>query len=72
MYGFVLMPNHLHFLWQENMLNGKELSKGSFTKYTAHRFRKYLEEENKLYLYKVGAASKEHEIWQRDWLAVEI
>ncbi|MEO8769999.1 MAG: hypothetical protein ABI402_07935 [Ferruginibacter sp.] len=35
MYGFVIMPNHLHFIWQQNMLNGKELPKGSFMKYTA-------------------------------------
>lgn len=72
MYGFVIMPNHLHFLWKQNMLNGKELPKGSFMKYTAHKFRAILELENKLHLYKVDAANKKHEIWQRDSLGIEI
>ena len=72
MYGFVIMPNHLHYLWQQNILNGKELPKGSFMKYTAHKFRKHLEEENKLHLYKVDSGNKEHEIWQRDSLGVGI
>ncbi|MEO6669844.1 MAG: hypothetical protein ABIN36_10235, partial [Ferruginibacter sp.] len=72
MYGFVLMPNHLHFIWQQHILNGKESPQGSFMKYTAHRFLEILEAENKLHLYKVNAANKKHEIWQRDSLGVEI
>ncbi|MEO8772129.1 MAG: hypothetical protein ABI402_18665 [Ferruginibacter sp.] len=72
MYGFVLMLNHLHFIWQQHILNGKELPKGSFMKYTAHKFREILQEENKLHLYKVEATNKKHEIWQRDSLGVEI
>lgn len=62
MYDFVIMPNHLHFLWQQNVLNGKELPKGSFMKYTAHKFRAILELENKLHFYKVDAANKKHKI----------
>ena len=72
MYGFVIMPNHLHFIWQLNKLNGKETPKASFMKYTAHSFRRNLKEENKLDLYKVDAANKAHEIWQRDSLGIEI
>ena len=71
-YGFVIMPNHLHFIWQLNKLNGKETPKGSFMKYTAHIFKQCLEKENKLHLYKVDAANKAHEIWQRDSLGIEI
>ncbi len=71
-FGFVIMPNHLHFIWRQNLLNGKETPKGSFMKFTAHKFKKFLEIENKLHLYKVGAANKMHEIWQRDSLGVEI
>ena len=37
-YAFVLMPNHVHIIWQQNKLNGKETPKGSFLKYTAHEF----------------------------------
>lgn len=41
-YGFVIMPNHIHLIWQQNNLNGKETPKGSFMKYTAHCFEKFL------------------------------
>ena len=40
-YGFVIMPNHIHLIWRQNNLNGKETPKGSFMKYTAHRFQEY-------------------------------
>ena len=41
-YAFVLMPNHVHIIWQQNKLNGKETPQGSFLKYTAHEFLKKL------------------------------
>ena len=41
-YDFVLMPNHIHIIWQQNKLNGKETPQGSFLKYTAHEFLKKL------------------------------
>ena len=71
-FGFVIMPNHVHLIWKQHMLNGKETPKASFLKYTAHTFCKHLEHTNQLHLYKVVAANKSHEIWQRDALAIEI
>ena len=41
-YGFVIMPNHIHLVWQIHELNGKEYAQGSFLKYTAHAFKKWL------------------------------
>ena len=35
-YSFVVMPNHVHFIWQQLQKNGKETPQGSFLKYTAH------------------------------------
>ena len=71
-YAFVLMPNHLHIIWKQNKLNGKETPQGSFLKYTAHVFLKGLKISGKSALYEVNAANKKHEIWQRDSLSVEI
>ncbi len=71
-YGFVIMPTHIYFMWQQNSLNGKETPVGSFMKYTAHMFRRQLINEGKLHLYKVEARNKSHEIWKRDSLAIEI
>ena len=71
-YSFVIMPNHLHLIWQQNKLNGKETPQGSFLKYTAHEFLKSLKAQSQSYLYEVIAANKKHEIWQRDSLNIEI
>ena len=37
-YGFVIMPNHLHFLWEMLNKNGKEMPHTSFNKWTASLF----------------------------------
>ncbi len=71
-YSFMIMPNHMHLIWQQNKLNGKETPKGSLLKYTGHEFLKKLKVESKSYLYEVNAANKKHEIWQRDSLGIEI
>jgi putative transposase len=71
-YAFVIMPNHIHLIWQQNKLNGKETPKASLLKYTGHEFLKILKAESKSYLYEVNAANKKHELWQRDSLGIEI
>jgi putative transposase len=71
-YAFVIMPNHVHFIWRQNKLNGKETPQGSFLKYTAHEFLKGLKEQGLSFQYKVKAANKKHEIWQRDSISTEI
>ena len=37
-FGFVIMPNHIHLILRQNNLNGKKTPKGSFLKHTAHLF----------------------------------
>ena len=73
-FGFVIMPNHIHLIWRSKELNGKETAQGSFLKYTAHEFKKMLQKEggNKLALYTVDAHNKNYEFWQRDSLAVHL
>ena len=45
-FGFVLMPNHIHLIWRTNEMNGKETAQGSFLKYTAHQFKKILKTDD--------------------------
>ena len=73
-FGFVIMPNHSHFIWRMLDFNGKETAQASFLKYTPHEFRKmlYREDKSKLASYKVDAENKKHEFWQRDPLAVQL
>ncbi len=71
-FGFVIMPTHIHLIWRTKELNGKETAQGSFLKYTAHEFRKilYKKNQNELSSYQVDAQNKAHEFWQRDSLAI--
>lgn len=71
-YAFVVMPNHVHIIWKQNKLNGKETPQGSFLKYTAHELLKTLTINGQSALYKVNAANKKHQIWQRDSLSIEV
>ena len=73
-FAFVIMPNHIHLIWRINEMNGKETTQGSFLKYTAHEFKKMLNNEggNRLTSYQVDAANKKYEFWQRDSLAVHL
>jgi len=71
-YAFVIMPNHIHLIWQANKLNGKESPIGSFLKFTGHQLLEQLKTERKELLYVVEKMNKVHEIWQRDPLATEI
>jgi putative transposase len=71
-YAFVIMPNHVHFIWKMIEMNGKESPHVSFLKHTAHAFKKKLIElkDDSLTYYKVNATNKKHEFWQRDSLAI--
>jgi REP element-mobilizing transposase RayT len=68
------MPTHLHSIWRINEPNGKESPQGSFLKYTAHKFQQMLRNESRRDLgsYRVNAANKSYEFWQRDSLAVPL
>ena len=73
-FGFVIMPNHIHLIWRINEMNGKETSQGSFLKYTAHEFKKLLktDKDHSISSYAVGAHNKAFEFWKRDSLAVHL
>ena len=71
-YGYVIMPNHIHLLWEQLKMNGKEFPKNSFEKFTAHQFRKKLEVEkpDELKRFMVEASDRNYNFWQRDPLAI--
>lgn len=73
-FAFVIMPNHVHFIWRANEMNGKESPQGSFLKYTAHQFKKMLKAEGKdnLVPYETDAGNKLYEFWKRDPLAIQL
>ena len=72
-YGYVIMPNHLHIIWSMLRSNGKESPATSFSKYTAHAFKKSLTKDPKLLnTYLSGKKDREYQFWKRDPLAIPL
>lgn len=71
-YGFVIMPNHLHVVWEMKEPNGKETPHASFNKFTSHMILKDLKLHHSEVLpyFRVDEPERRHRIWQRDPLAV--
>lgn len=74
-YGFVIMPNHIHIIWEMVSNNGKEMPHASFNKFTSHQFLNSLRKtspEEIIYYREHNDKERKHRFWQRDALAVEM
>lgn len=71
-YAFVIMPNHLHVIWEILEPNGKEMPHASFNKFTSHRMLADLRICHPLVLpfFSVDEKERRYRFWQRDALAV--
>ena len=70
--GFVIMPNHLHIIWQAKGNNDLQKIQNSFIKHTSKEFKKLLEKDNNLQAYEVNAIDRKYNFWQRDSLNIEL
>lgn len=73
-YAFVIMPNHLHVVWEMKAKNGREMPHASFNKFSSHMMLKDLKEHHPKVLahFKVEEAERAYRIWQRDSLAIQM
>ena len=73
-FGFVIMPNHIHILWKINENGKAENVQLKFMKYTAQQIKFYLERMDNDLLNKlvVNKRDRIYQIWQRNPLAFEI
>jgi putative transposase len=74
LYAFVIMYNHIHLIWQPA---GEYLPKQiqhSFLKYTAQQIKFHLiaNDRGSLAQYKVAAADREYQFWERNSLSIEL
>ena len=64
-YGFVVMPNHIHLIWENLSMNGKEKPHASFMKFTGHQFLNELRENNPKMLEKFKVEMKNWIGWTK-------
>lgn len=71
-YGFVIMPNHVHILWEMLEKNGKEMPYASFNKWTSSNFLKDLRANHPkvVSFFIEKTIERSHRFWQRDPLAI--
>ncbi len=70
--GFVIMPNHIHIIWQAKANNDLQKIQNSFIKHTSKEFKKLLAIDNNLQAYEVNAIDRKYNFWQRDSLNIEL
>jgi putative transposase len=71
-YAFVIMPNHIHLVWELLAMNGKEKPSASFNKATGNLIVKDLKANhpNVLKYFKVDEKFRAYRVWQNNSLAV--
>ena len=71
-YGFVIMPNHLHLLWKMEPPHKRENVQRDFLKYTAQQIKFDLMKHHPAVLEKfsVGAKDRQYQLWERNPLSV--
>jgi REP element-mobilizing transposase RayT len=72
--AFVIMPNHLHLLWQLNISIKREDVQRDFLKYTAQQIRFDLQVSHPQVLekFRVNAKDRTYQIWERNALTVDL
>lgn len=71
--AFVIMPNHIHLIWQPMFGFTPSDIQSSFMKYTAQQLKRSLT-KNKVTLeaFKVNKYDREYQIWKREPLGIEL
>ncbi|MCJ8166196.1 transposase [Pontibacter sp. E15-1] len=71
-YGFVIMPNHLHLLWKMEEPHKREDVQRDFLKYTAQQIKFDLKQHHPAVLekFRVGAKDRQYQLWERNPLSV--
>lgn len=73
-YGFVIMNNHIHIIWQVQGNNKPKEIQLSFMRYTAQMIIKDLRNNHQQVLahFRVDSIDRKHQIWERNPLSIEL
>ena len=74
LFCFVIMPNHIHLIWQIQAGHKRENVQRDFLKFTSQNIRYDLMEFNNELLqeFKVDAKDREYQIWERNPLSIDL
>jgi len=73
LYGYVIMPNHIHLIWELLEPNGREFPSASFKKFTAHAFLKSLKHQpEKVKKFYVDTDKRTYQFWQAKSKSLEL
>lgn len=72
-YGFVIMPNHIHLIWKISDGFGRSQVQGALLSYTAHVFKKELcvGKSKTLAAHRVNLSDRAFQFWQKDCMVKE-
>lgn len=73
-YGFVMMENHIHIIWQLQAGRKREDVQRDFLKYTAQQMKKEMlaNHPEQIQEFFVNAKDRKYQIWERNPLSIEI
>ena len=73
-YAFVIMPNHIHLIWQIQDGFKRDKIQLRFLRFTAQQIKFRLLETNKSKLenYRVNAKDREYQFWERNALSIDL
>ncbi len=73
-YAFVIMPNHIHIIWQMRNKQVQHKVQQSFLKFTAQQIKFHLKANhpNLLEDFRVNAADRDCQIWERNPLSIDL
>jgi len=73
-FGFVIMINHIHLIWQIGPEHRREDVQRDFLKYTAQMIKADLKRNNPamLELYRVNAKDRKYQVWERNAYSFDI
>lgn len=69
-YGFVIMPNHFHVLWQLSSHHSRLSSQGAFFRHCSRQFLHYLEKDRRLQMFKVLKHDRQHQFWEKAYTKI--
>ena len=73
-YAFVIMPNHIHLIWQVQDGFKRDKIQLRFLRFTAQqmKFKLLATDRTRLEQFKVNAKDREYQFWERNALSVDL